>query len=1071
MSKFTKQQQKAIEFETNNILINAGAGSGKTTVLTQRIINKLKKGTKIDELLVLTFTKAAAEEMKERVVNAIKKEETLKHILPYVYISDITTFDSFLLKILKKYSYTIDLNTNVKIGDDILLDQMLTKVIDDVFEKNYEELEVYIESIKKYEQVKLDTLSYDFQNSNTNANWINFFKLLENYTTFNDSNLKQNIKELYNKYQTVLNKEQLNLNVKEEKILQKLNNYEQMIINKIEGLTELLKKLDKYSYDEEIAEIINTYKQKLLPIISAKSYNTIQKVTVDFKLKAITAKRAEKYDGIKEIHKEIKKVYDEIQDYIILDKTKEEILQEEVQKEDTKSFILNMLHDIDTLYLKRKKENNIFKFDDIMKLVLKILEDNENIRKTLQNTYKEILVDEYQDTNDFQNKFINLIQNDNLYLVGDVKQSIYRFRNTNPENFNNIQKLYEKQPEKGEVINLLHNFRSREEVLTNVNSIFEKLMTPSFGMIDYKNNQALEFGNKTYDLKSNEDYNMECLEYNKEEFEEFGNKYIESYIIVQDIKQKYESGYKVLKNGTLEKCNYSDFTILTRTKSDYDEYKKMFKFFNIPLTAQKEEILNDKQNYEILTLLSILKLIVNENDKLSQVSILRSFIYETPEQDIYEYIHNEQEISQSKDIKTKINLIKNLNIKNLELLLSYIYKEFNFFEHVIKLEKVSYLSNKMIKINEVAQDITKNQGDINDLIQYLEYLFETDQTKIELIQENSDSLSVKLMTIHKSKGLEFPIVYLPQLNKKVTGKNNGTIQIKNDDLILPKIENYIKHNNFLNYLADDKINEEEINESIRLLYVAMTRAKEKIIFVDSNDVSQANVMSINSFSYFRDLINPFKEIMKKVNIIVTGQDIQNYKNMIDEVNKVQNKLKTASKEQPKSNVTYIQNSNPLELKDLFISSKQIGNLLKPKEKKNIELGIEIHKYLEILDLKEVHNEQYIETFLSNIHVDYREQIKNIINNMKDYNITNQIEEFYTEYEFYYEEDNTQINGIIDLLIKTKDTVYIIDYKLKDISKVEYIAQVNTYKRVMSKYYTLPIKGFLYSLLDNTVKEV
>ncbi len=994
---FTINQKKAIDLEGKNILVSAGAGSGKTTVLTQRIIRKLKEGTDINKMLVLTFTNAAASEMKQRIKKAIIEDGNLDEQIPLVDIADISTFDAFLLKLVKKYSYEIDLDSNIIIGDSITLEKKLDDTIEEVFNSIY------------------DNMEYEKDNP--------YFNLFNNYFVFNDNDLKDNIKEIYYSYVNILDKKEIKNLIKDEQIELFFKQYEKYLIGLSKDIYNILIELKKDINCVKGEEYYNKIFENLECFNFISDYNTLVNIIEEgISVRKSSSKAIENKEEINQKIELIQNKINYIKSSIIL-KSKEEIIKEEKEKYEVKRALFEILDNIKYKLECEKKKDKVFDFSDILNLAIEILE-NKEILKEVKNNYIEILVDEYQDTNDFQNYFINLISNDNLYLVGDVKQSIYGFRNANPKNFNDIQESYNKS-DKGTVINLLDNFRSKKDVLKGVNDTFSQLMIKKVGDIDYNDNHALDYGNKSYDLEEkNQIYGVEFYDYSTENISENNklshNKEIEPYIIANDIIKKINSSYKV-GCGKLRDCKYSDFVILTRNKTNYEHYNKVFEFFKIPIDIQMEDYLNDKYNYDILTLLSIFKLIYFKNDNLSKLSLMRSFLYELDEQKIYDYIVNEKTCKEIEEIESKIKNIKSKNFYNLELLLEEIFDEFNFFDKVVELESVVGLNQRLIKLKQIARSYTQEGKNIKDLIEYLEYSLE-EKTKLEVEIEKPEIDTVKVMTIHKSKGLEFNIIYLSSFDTNIFKSSTSRINLNNKySLILPKIENYQKENSFLKYLATIEIQNKEINESIRLLYVAMTRAKEKIIFLNDIDKesSKSNINSLETIKKFRDLVylSNNKKVFKYI------EDI-NY-------------------EKSKEIKTSIPNNLDIEFKSVKLEkkvikkqkfSKDINNLITPDQRKNIDLGIYFHECLELINISRLKDKKYVDQIIKSLDNDI---LKEIIISLSKQDFVKNIVNYWTEYEFYYEDDQVSVNGIIDLLIETEDFVYIIDYKLFNIEAKEY----------------------------------
>ncbi|MBQ4031909.1 MAG: UvrD-helicase domain-containing protein, partial [Bacilli bacterium] len=449
---WTPEQQQAIDRKGTNIIVSAGAGSGKTAVLTARTLRILHEGVHINELLILTFTKAAAAEMKERIRKSIAKDPELKDELPLVDQSYITTFDSFALSVVKKYHYLLNISNNIAISESSIIEMKKEELLDEVFDEYYASKPDNFSKLIKDFCVKDDRtiknsilkIATKIDGKPDREEYLNTY--LDNYTSDNY------VDYLYNEYLKII-----------KEIKQRLdNNYEEFINSLSEK--DSIKIEDGYN---------NLYSAKEYDeIISA--YNNLPERFPSLKLD----------DEVKIIKDKYKESLDELKEIITKYGSKEEIIKGIKSSHVYLEAILNIVKDfLDKLH-KYKAENEIYDFQDIALLSIKILKENESVREELKNTFKEIMVDEYQDTNDIQEAFVSMIENNNVYMVGDIKQSIYRFRNANPYIFRTKYDKYSKE-DNGIKIDLLKNFRSRSEVLDAVNDIFNLIMDNTIGGAEY----------------------------------------------------------------------------------------------------------------------------------------------------------------------------------------------------------------------------------------------------------------------------------------------------------------------------------------------------------------------------------------------------------------------------------------------------------------------------------------------------------------------------------------------------------------------------------------------------------
>ena len=445
MPSWTKEQESAIYECGKNIIVSAGAGSGKTAVLSERVLEKVMHGTDVDRLLILTFTKAAAAEMKERIRKKIKKNNLVEQ-LNKLDNSYITTFDSYSLSIVKKYHYLLNVKKNVNIIENNVLNIKTQEYLDEVMEEKYLEKDN------------------------------NFCKLINDFCIKDDDDIKASILNLNNKLNMKYDKKEylnnyLEKYYSEEYIMDKIKQYEELLKSKVKLFDITLYKLGDMvdtDYFTKLMDMCNN-------LINSDNYHDI-KTSVEVITRLPNLPRGSD-EFTKKTKDDLKGVLDEIKSltyFTSIDEIKNNILMTKPYVE----AIIDIINKLDSKIEFYKHENDLYDFVDISKMAIKVVMENNNIRDEIKNYFLEILVDEYQDTSDLQEAFISLICNDDLYMVGDVKQSIYRFRNANPNIFREKYNNYEKN-NGGMKIDLLKNFRSREEVLNNINLIFDYIMSDS----------------------------------------------------------------------------------------------------------------------------------------------------------------------------------------------------------------------------------------------------------------------------------------------------------------------------------------------------------------------------------------------------------------------------------------------------------------------------------------------------------------------------------------------------------------------------------------------------------------
>lgn len=826
---YTIDQQKAIISKGTNIIVSAGAGSGKTQVLTQRVIHFIKnENYKIDEFLILTFTNLAALEMKNRIRKALTEEglEDAK----YVDSADICTFDSYALGLVKKYHFMLNVSKDIKIIDSNIIEVRKRTILDTIFERLYkEEDQAFLQMIAEFcfkDDIEIRNLILEIYNKallelDTDAYLKTFTK-----TYFNDNLIKQMIKEMFNK----------------------LCNERNELIKLIANLPSIqLSKKDSRLYDVAVKEVLHTY-------LNAGTYDEIiafPKSLGFSKPRNLTEQDNSLIKQFKDKYEKIYKLTSKLPDDEIAFKDSINCNLEYTKK------IIEIIYELDKHVNDYKNKYQVFEFNDIAKMSLSLVSNNEVIKNEIKNKLKMIMVDEYQDTSSIQEAFINQIASDNVYMVGDVKQSIYRFRNARCDIFIDKYNKY-KNFNGGIAIDLKKNFRSRKEVLSDINYIFKTIMTEECGGASYKKNHLIEYGNTKFDEKDNYllQNHSDIILYEKNNQDQ---AFLEAHLIARDIINKINNNYQVYDSSSpnrIRPCNFSDFCILMDRGSAFETYAKIFSEYKLPLFIENDE--NIKESDIVLILSNLLKLMkyIKNHDYSSQefiksfISISRSFIFSYSDEKIYQ-------ICKNKSFKEDL-IIKQIQE---ELYKTSMYPIYTQFENLIfSLD----IYNKCIIYGEVTKnekyldtflDMFKTMSSLDyaldDFILYLEYI-DTYDLKINLSSSGSSIDSIKLMNIHKSKGLEFNIVYFSGLYRNFNqSEYKKSFGISNKFGIIFPQKNLNKES-VVKILNKDKETKEDLSERIRLFYVALTRTKEKMIFLCDSALykyyqEEFNIKLLNTF--------------------------------------------------------------------------------------------------------------------------------------------------------------------------------------------------------------------------------
>ena len=1008
--RYTDEQLEAITTPVYNTMISAGAGSGKTKVLTQRVFNHLANNIDVDRLLVLTFTNAAAAEMKQRVIKLLVDDNSLdqsvkKNQLNKIDSAYIMTFDAYSLFLVKKYHQLLNVDKDIDIADSNIINGITDKYLDEIFDEQYVSNDVFKDIISKY-CVKDDDVVKEFvKDLNKKLDLIydrDSFITQYNNTFFSNTHLNN-----------------------------ELDSYTSLLLQKLKQVDVLL---------NEISELddINRYFTCWEGINNLSSYEEIRSYVAN--ISAVRKKNKEEYDEDALMLKDkIKDIIKEINELTKYDKTT--LFNDVLINKDYVNCLLDLAEELNRRINIYKKENNLYDFIDIAKFAIEIVDKNEEIRESIKNNFYEILIDEYQDTSDIQELLISKISNNNVYVVGDIKQSIYRFRYANPDIFKKKYEDYSKGIG-GKKIDLTNNFRSRFEVLRDINLFFNKTMSSSVGGADYKNGHQLVAGNLSY-LKDDK-YKCEILSYEKQKG--IDSAYIEAQLIADDIKERVK--HFELKDHL---CDYRDITILVDRSSKFDVFKEVLTANNIPTFIETEEKMSES---DLLTVIrSIFKLLVNY-DKHAYISLERSFLCETSDEDIFNNIKNN--IVFNSPTYIKINNIKtNIDTKTISNILDEIMVSFDVYSKLVKIKDVHASNVKIDYLYQLANNLNNLGYTYKDFNDYLVDVFDReDDIKFRIGSEVENA--VRITNYHKSKGLEYNVVYYPCLSYSFNqqDKKGDFLFDKNHGIIMPAfINNRGLRDTFIKELYKYNYDLEDIGEKIRLFYVALTRAKEKMIIINSFDEK------IDPVDYPLDDMT--KSTIKNYSTMLTyiKNDLSNFiiNKDIPEIleNTVQRDLFTTMKK-----------SNPLVLKpnievlptEVTTShfSKQAG-LIDQATLDKMELGTKIHYYLEMLDLK---NPDY-----ENVDNKYIHKIKQFMNSPLLENIKEA--KIFKEYEFM---DDGK-HGFIDLLLEYEDKIVIVDYKTKNIDDVHYDEQLNGYRTYIESLSSKPVYCFLYSIIDETYREV
>lgn len=1036
MSKITwsPEQLKAINKTGCNIIVSAGAGSGKTAVLTERIVKKLKEGTKLNELLVLTFTNSAATEMKNRIVKRMLSDEELSKRLDEVNNSYITTFDSFALSIVKKYHYLLNISANLSLIDSSVIQLKKEEFLNNIFNSLYQ----------KHEP--------------------DFLNLLDKFTLKNDESIKNSILGIYDKMLLLEDFDDYIANYlsnyfNSSYISKIIDKFESHILKKISQLAQQLNYLEEL--DTETYDRVNE-PYKLL--IECKSYDHVANLFLynEAILKKNWPKNLE--SNIVFIKDCIGDIVKYLKDNCIY-KDKQTIKDIIMSCESDMSIIIHILKELHLSLKAYKKQYEVYDFVDIALLALKLVKDFSFVKEELKNGFEEILLDEYQDTNDLQECFINTIARDNIYMVGDVKQSIYGFRNANPNLFQEKYNNYSNEI-LGYKIDLTNNFRSNRPVISLINDLFSSIMDDNIGQADYKKSHLMKYGFTKYE----EDISSNHIEYLSYEIDKsFKKADVENFIIAQDILKKITNKVSVYDTSSNEfrPCDYKDFAVIIDKSSQFETLRNILEYHNIPVTVCKDEKLSSGILVSVIqNILILINKVYHQNfdAEFEQAfyGLGRSFLFCYEDELLFDCIANKS--YKESLIYQKIQyLVSDIDYKSNKDLVLNILSEFD-------------IENKLILIGDINANLTRLQFIINlsenvaminqNIFDFSDYLVESFKKDLDLVFSNADTgeNKVKIMTIHRSKGLEFPICYFPHNNTTFNKDDvKSTFVFDNTyGIVLPYFNNGIGETIYKTLLKD-KYNKKIISEKIRLLYVALTRSRQRIIIINEKPKKYLPNNSGLVLDIIREKYNSFQMIYNSVLYKFKPQ-------MIDiETLKISNNYKYSVKKnyhelisnKKITKITHRVLNLENEVLNERTASKNVKHIITKKEYETLKYGQNLHKAFELCD------------FVNPTYEGYSPFVANLIKAFLNLDLLKNIKEgiVYKEYEFLYHHNSKIIKGVIDLMIEYSDYIDIIDYKLKNISDDDYLKQLKNYADYINNCTSKKVNLYLYSILDGKLQNI
>ncbi|MCD7727262.1 MAG: helicase-exonuclease AddAB subunit AddA [Ruminococcus sp.] len=867
MPVWTEDQLKAINTQNKGVIVSAAAGSGKTAVLVERTIRMLcdeEKKVEADKLLAVTFTNDAASQMKEKLSAALDKK--LRENPENAWISSqqqklalaqITTINSFCYDFVRNHIHEFDFDSSVSICDEnddkTIFDTALTQTMEELYDNSPEDmafLNEYLsgETDKEITEALTDLNTF-FKSIPFKDEWIE--KQRERYSS----------EDFFNEIA--------------DKTKQKIISRIGFLLLQLEKLKDKAERLEYTSaplmtIESDIAKL-----SSLLDLDESvsldKLYESMKAVKFD-KFSGLRKKKNETYDAsleleeavcesIKKTRSDISKQFNKLTSQIVAtgEQTKRDIsvckrlFETLIRAEDE---LCKNIHDA-------KVQRNVVSFSDVEHMAVELLLIDRETRTPLceeivkNNDYKVILIDEFQDVNNMQDLIFKAISNtedlnvigSNVFVVGDMKQSIYSFRLSNPRLFDKMKKDAAWQ-ENVEQIDLKKNFRSRSCIIDSINYFFEKLMTTDMGEIDYSDESERLVTGAGYDKQNDSPVEVDII-CEKEKLPSYYGFDNEQLAIAKRIHELLKSGVTVEEDGEKRPCRAGDFCILTRGRSAHKGLSKALKFVGINSTFDASD--GYLKSREISVILNLLKVLDNPLSDIPLLSVMLSPIMMFTPDDVslirsidkrkklYQNLCSFEEIKEIslplfEKAQKAVNLIKELRFMSAsvstERLIRKIYLKTNYYAIASTYKDAGSRDNLTLLLRYASAFDSNSAKGLSGFLRYLDSVSENGHDFKTMQVASSDNDSVIITTMHSSKGLEYPFVFLSDLDKRM-----NTEDIKSKMIVNERMGISFKYNdNELHirstplhyaYLKDQYI-DESISEEIRILYVAMTRAKERL---------------------------------------------------------------------------------------------------------------------------------------------------------------------------------------------------------------------------------------------------
>jgi len=1079
--KWTDEQRNIIESRGKNILVSASAGSGKTTVMIQRIIDLVldkKERTPISKFLIVTFTKASASDMKKKLVEAFlehQDDEFCLEQIDEVDTSDISNLHSFCSRLITTYFYEVNVDPAFQVLDGSVSAFLQDRAINKLFERKEKSgdkdyFKLYDIFQKKRQDKKLKNIIKrfnNFLNSNLDSEkW--FFDTLE--SAYNLELDKNSCARLINT--SVANKSKQLVQVLEDFSNLCFSHGQESVSNFFMEIADLFKTINFNNSFEVNAKNIFDASYPVSPRVSSK---------LDIK---------PQIDLMRDF---AKAQYENFQKNFIsndIDFLKKGL----AEMKEVALALFGLVKEFNEIYDELKREINGLDFNDLERKTLQILK-NPEILQALKEKYKYIFVDEYQDINSVQEAIISLIaQDDNRFMVGDIKQSIYRFRLCDPDIFLDKYEKYDGKTEKSELHKLNCNFRSDKKILKFVDNVFSGVMTEDFGGVDYEKDSQFVPGENNLDNENSVNlFFIDTTKEKKEEISPSGVYSVKNHTQVElEDEEKGVIEAKLVANTIAklaeeaealgEEFKFSDVAVLVGSRNAMVlKFIESLKSFNIKVSS--DEKYNLIERVYVQEILNFVKLSCNQNNDFVLFKVLKSRLFNFSDDDLVKI----RLLSPKKRFFECLTEIENLTDEDLKNKLIYFNEQVLKFSELAKILNIKQLCKKIIdefsleQINSASEDSERANHDISLMIDALpetdafDFVLNYDSFALEVENEcGGDSVSV--MTIHKSKGIEFKYVFLINTTNEFNFESTYENVLFNKDFGVgidyfdtvnrTQIETIASEG--LKYLEKRKL----VEEQQRVLYVALTRAKEKLFVICSKEKEKIAKKIKEHKNCYADWFEPFiynelhDEHDKNINFEMFSSSELNEKNDVQT-----REILFKEKETIQPNWFEYSYSDARQ----FGLKTSISKILKSSGDErhfentgsSAERGTLYHEFLQKINFKAGN----IEAQVDGISKEFNDKMVdvNLIKNLLKLPIFGEIsgaKYILTEREFYAKLPTDKIKksnangefvlqGIIDIVAVFDDGIIVMDYKTgkSNPEKLEsYKFQLNTYAEIAEKIF-------------------